>query len=637
MGTINDDTSPCENWLDKLVEALGKYPQAVLAAPVMHIDEDGDKIYAKWFLGDANIPLKCISEDIQKDFFVPAVSGFCFLVSRFALEKIDFFDENYANSCEDVDICLKIQQQGWRMVVCHQSRVVHFGGKSRYLTNANTDIAKSHNILLEKWGFNLNKFNSIQPKTAAFCVAFNQEHFIKAWVENAALYADELIVLYSKYPWNYNKNARVTIKSDNTGKILEKLKKKFSNLNVIEDEWDNETEQRNMAITIAKKMGAEILLIVDTDEFYEPKQIKTALKWMIHNPADVWYMYHNQLIKKPNWAIITPDGLPKFQFAINLKTVRSLINKRNPEGNLRVNIPETICRCWHYSYVMSDQKMKEKLSSFAHTNEIIPNWFTEVWPNIKPGISSFHPVCPPGWQGISEISVPQYIGNLLTGLELNEKRESKLLRLHLGCGEKHIEGMINCEYRNTEAADIVMDCSRLTQFDDKSAELIFSHAFFEHLYRNQQKELLDECNRVLNDDGIIVFLGIPDFYVISNAYVNGEAGIVSKTFDLFHVYRYSHGNPEMAPDYWLQQLHKSLFDKEYVEFLLKQSNFNHYVIFNYCYPGEKIPLNLGFVAFKLHSDINIKKVDFEQILYPFSDNFNDINEVVSSIKDYFKG
>jgi SAM-dependent methyltransferase len=202
-------------------------------------------------------------------------------------------------------------------------------------------------------------------------------------------------------------------------------------------------------------------------------------------------------------------------------------------------------------------------------------------------------------------------------------RSSGGLKLHLGCGEHYHQDMLNCECRAIKAADIVMDCSNLSRFRDNSASLIFSHAFFEHLYKNQQLSLLKDCYRVLSEDGILLFLGIPDFKVIGEHYLSRSPGIkgIGDTFDLYHVYRYTHGDPEIAPSYWLEQLHKSLFDKTYVEELLLKAGFGNYSIFNYCYPGEEIPINMGFAAFKGKADKNIK-----ELLFPFKEYFGNLEE-----------
>ncbi|MCJ7813316.1 glycosyltransferase [bacterium] len=245
-----------------------------------------------------------------------------------------------------------------------------------------------------------NRYDLVRPKTITHCVAFNQEHFIEAWVRNAATYSDEMIVLFSKYPWNYNKNAKRMITADKTGEILTRLKEEFPQLTVIESKWANETDQRNDAIKIARKQGGELLLIVDTDEYFEVDEILAAYNWMQEHPAHVWYMHHVQLIKKINWSVVTPEGNPRFEFAIDLRQVKSFKDKRIPKAEKKMTIPENICKCWHFSYLMPEKKIQEKLLSFGHAQEIRSNWLTEVWPQIGLHTIDIHPVTPTGLKEI---------------------------------------------------------------------------------------------------------------------------------------------------------------------------------------------------------------------------------------------
>lgn len=97
------------------------------------------------------------------------------------------------------------------------------------------------------------------------------------------------------------------------------------------------------------------------------------------------------------------------------------------------------------------------------------------------------------------------------------------------------------------------------------------------------------------------YIGIPYFPEIARLYLENGPGIVGEKFDLFHVYRYTHGDPESVhPSGWFEQLHKNLFDGPELTHLLNESGFESSVIFNYAYPGEeKTAVNCGFLASKL--------------------------------------
>jgi len=179
---------------------------------------------------------------------------------------------------------------------------------------------------------------------------------------------------------------------------------------------------------------------------------------------------------------------------------------------------------------------------------------------------------------------------------------NRLLResagLHLGCGETHMEGFLNVDYRATRSADIAHDCSDLSFIKPESVGTVYSNAFLEHLYLDQRLQCLQNVRSILRKTGLAVFLSIPDFRRIAQAYLNDEVGIVGDRFDLYNVYRYTHGAPEIARSWYLQQLHKSLFDQESLAQLLTEAGFAHYVIFRFCFRDEPVPVNLGFVASK---------------------------------------
>jgi hypothetical protein len=82
-------------------------------------------------------------------------------------------------------------------------------------------------------------------------------------------------------------------------------------------------------------------------------------------------------------------------------------------------------------------------------------------------------------------------------------------------------------------------------------------------------------------------------------YLEKGPGILGPLFDLYHVYRYTHGEPEQVPaDGYFEQLHKSLFDAEEVNTLVRGAGFPSCVVFSYRYPGEGVAVCLGVYATK---------------------------------------
>jgi predicted SAM-dependent methyltransferase len=171
------------------------------------------------------------------------------------------------------------------------------------------------------------------------------------------------------------------------------------------------------------------------------------------------------------------------------------------------------------------------------------------------------------------------------------------LRVHLGCGDDRLDGFVNIDARATDAVDVAMDLS-LPSLADGSVSLAFSNAFFEHLYREARGPHLQRIRQALAPDGVCCYIGVPYFPNIARLYVERGPGTVGPVFDLFNVYRYTHGHPEGQASWWLGQLHKSLFDESEVAALLAQSGFGAAVMFCYGYPGDvnEVPVTMGFYA-----------------------------------------
>jgi predicted SAM-dependent methyltransferase len=183
---------------------------------------------------------------------------------------------------------------------------------------------------------------------------------------------------------------------------------------------------------------------------------------------------------------------------------------------------------------------------------------------------------------------------------LNRVRPSRPLEsippgsdFHLGCGDHRIEGRVNVDVRPTSATDAVADLNRPRL---PAARSVVSHAFFEHIYRDERIPHLRAVRDALVDDGWLLYLGLPDFREVARLYLEQAPGLISDRFDLYHVYRYTHGDPEAVVGWWLEQLHKSLFDHEEVGHLLREAGFGSWVTANYAFGSERHALNLAFYA-----------------------------------------
>jgi predicted SAM-dependent methyltransferase len=90
-------------------------------------------------------------------------------------------------------------------------------------------------------------------------------------------------------------------------------------------------------------------------------------------------------------------------------------------------------------------------------------------------------------------------------------------KLHLGCGNKRLEGFINVDIYKNDATDLVQDISNLELFQDESVDEVYACHVLEHFHRNQFKNVLNEWCRVLKKGGTLR-LSVPDFEKICSIY-----------------------------------------------------------------------------------------------------------------------
>jgi predicted SAM-dependent methyltransferase len=74
--------------------------------------------------------------------------------------------------------------------------------------------------------------------------------------------------------------------------------------------------------------------------------------------------------------------------------------------------------------------------------------------------------------------------------------------VHLGCGFKYLEGLINTDGNVFRAIDLWHDLRNRLPFPSRSCQFVYSSHTIEHLFPYEAVALLREIRRVLKDDGV---------------------------------------------------------------------------------------------------------------------------------------
>lgn len=169
------------------------------------------------------------------------------------------------------------------------------------------------------------------------------------------------------------------------------------------------------------------------------------------------------------------------------------------------------------------------------------------------------------------------------------------MKLHLGCGEKYLEGYVNIDFPDSEQsiihtkADVYYNNMQELSYPENSIDEIRSHHLFEHFSRAEALKLLVRWRSWLKPGGILV-IETPDFTTSAMAFLS--SGSMKRRFQLA---RHIYGSQEAR---WAQ--HKDYWDKAKFKFVLGKLGYKVIKVRRYwnglSRHAEKIPKIGGVLA-----------------------------------------
>jgi hypothetical protein len=133
------------------------------------------------------------------------------------------------------------------------------------------------------------------------------------------------------------------------------------------------------------------------------------------------------------------------------------------------------------------------------------------------------------------------------------------MKLHLGCGDKYLQGFVNIDIRKTKANDVIDNIFYLSTIEDSSAEVIYASHVLEHVPRNKIKSVLKLWNKKLKKGGTLR-ISVPSFEKVVQAYNLG--------FPMQKLLGFLVGGQKNRYDY-----HKMVFDFQTLKDHLENSSF----------------------------------------------------------------
>jgi GT2 family glycosyltransferase len=128
---LNNDTEADPHWLEEVVAAFGRHPEAGLVASKMRLFDRRDVLHTAgdYYRVDGRPGNRGVWEtdrgQYDREEYVFSACGGSAAYRRAMLDEIGLLDEDFFYSCEDVDLAWRAQLAGWRCVYAPRAVVYH--------------------------------------------------------------------------------------------------------------------------------------------------------------------------------------------------------------------------------------------------------------------------------------------------------------------------------------------------------------------------------------------------------------------------------------------------------------------------------------------------------------------------------
>jgi len=164
---LNNDTKVTNGWLDPLLKTIRQPRTGVVGCKLLYPDDRIQHAGISLINGIPDHPYRYEKADHPATCSVTEmdmVTGACFLIPRELFINLRGFDEIYKNGVEDVDLCLRVRQAGYRIIYQPETIIYHHEGQSAGRFN---HVKDNLSIFLKRWqnSFDKNGRFNVSTKT----------------------------------------------------------------------------------------------------------------------------------------------------------------------------------------------------------------------------------------------------------------------------------------------------------------------------------------------------------------------------------------------------------------------------------------------------------------------------------------
>ena len=167
---LNNDTVPLPGWYQPLIDDFAIWPDIAATGPLLLYPESSPFGHTVQHLGVFISPalkmghlyegIPAVCPLAKKRRFFQIITAACMVIRRSLFIESGLFDENYINGFEDVDLCLRLFSQGYRMTINPEAKVIHHTsqtpGRHRHeVTNSQYLMSRWQSQLAPDWHLHL--------------------------------------------------------------------------------------------------------------------------------------------------------------------------------------------------------------------------------------------------------------------------------------------------------------------------------------------------------------------------------------------------------------------------------------------------------------------------------------------------
>lgn len=179
---------------------------------------------------------------------------------------------------------------------------------------------------------------------------------------------------------------------------------------VVLGEWPSEEVHRGAALAELRARGHSFVLTPDGDEIVEPGLLKSLLGIARGDLADRVMCCFDTYWKRPEYVIRPREAIRPLML-VNLERAGHVFC-REYQGGRPLVLGAEYGVVHHLSYCGPDERIRRKLSTWGHKDEVQDGWYSRIWLgwDQAPLLRNLHPTHPPAYGFTERIHVPELLG-----------------------------------------------------------------------------------------------------------------------------------------------------------------------------------------------------------------------------------